>query len=104
MSQPESERKGKINLKDYCFELESDDEKDKKESVVIRPPSNMKKSEAGGKNISSMGKEGKKLKIPNLADYLELSASLLSENNSNNPKDSNITANMDKYKSSKFSR
>jgi hypothetical protein len=50
----------------------------------MRPPSNLGKSNAlSNKNASSRPKEGKKFKIPNLADYLELSGSLLSEDNSN---------------------
>lgn len=70
MSQPESERKGKINLKDYCFELDSDGEEPKKE-FIMRPPTSLGKSNGlNNKSGSNVGREGKKLKIPNLADYL----------------------------------
>ena len=36
MAQPEHQKKGKINLKDYCFELESDGEE--KEVKINREP------------------------------------------------------------------
>ena len=36
MAQPEHQKKGKINLKDYCFELESDGEE--KEVRINREP------------------------------------------------------------------
>lgn len=97
MSQPESERRGRINLKDYCFELESDGE----EKEVMRPPPNFGRSTGiNNKSASNVSKEGKKFKIPNLADYLELSGSLLSENNSNNGRESK----QEKEKPSKFAR
>jgi hypothetical protein len=36
MAQPEHQKKGKINLKDYCFEFESDGEE--KEVKINREP------------------------------------------------------------------
>lgn len=70
MSQPESERKGKINLKGYCFELDSDGEEPKKEAITRQPANLDKSNEPNNKSSSNVGREGKKLKIPNLADYL----------------------------------
>jgi hypothetical protein len=36
MAQPEHQKKGKINLKDYCFEFENDEEE--KEVKINREP------------------------------------------------------------------
>jgi hypothetical protein len=52
MIQPENDKKGKINLKDYCFELDSDH--DEQKVVIKKPPANINKSNA--KNTSNIGR------------------------------------------------
>ena len=93
--QPESEKKGKINLKDYCFELDSDEDLSLSKSINQVPKvTSAVKSQLNPQPVQQ-SRPAKAVKIPQLADYLELEASLLS---------SNPSVDVKNLKASKFAR